>query len=757
MAGNRDKLRRGLTTWIGGGAWLALLCSGAGAAVAEQNPARVIATETPVRTVQLAAEYDPEFPQQVKTAARALEDIAIHEHNQPLLVLEIRPGVMPVDAAIELAEFLISSETAHIRTVAWTPESLTGPRALLPLVCKEIVLHLDAELGDLSAGAVLPEAQRQRIQQLAGRHGNPLVSPALVQGMLDGQVKLLRIELGSADKDREVRIITADELALLQQVGIPIKDLKTLKEPGVAAKFTGSQAMTGGFLAARTASTPGELADLYGIAESSLQPARVAAVPQHPVLIRMDGMIEPLQTSYLQRQIDRAVEEGADLVIFEIDSPGGYLRDSLELAFAIVDLRHKGVRTAAYIPREAISGAAIIALGCDEIYLRPNGKIGDAGPILQGTDGAVHRAPEKIVSYLSQQMRELAEVKGRPEAVLIAMVNRELTVYRATHRDSGRIAYLTRGQIEASNGVWAQGPAVPESENELLLTVNGRRAHELRLAEAPVEDFQELQTRLGVPAGAVVPVAVRTWMDDTVFILNQPVVVGLLFFLGLIFLFIELHFMVGIFGILSALCFGVFFWSKFLGGTSGWLEVVMFLLGLICLALEFFVIPGFGVFGVAGGLLILASLVMAGVSYNALERGETMSEAASSLVPLGIALVAVIGTGMVISQFLPHIPVLNAMILAPPNLGAPVMKSGSEGRTGQPSQATGMRGEAVTMLRPSGKVRVEGRLLDAVSTGGFIAAGSGIEVVGTSGGRTVVRSLASEDPQPTPEGSTLQS
>jgi membrane-bound serine protease (ClpP class) len=615
------------------------------------------------------------------------------------------------------------------------------------LLCREIVLHPDAELGDLGDGASISPADRERILRLAGRRINPRVAPALVAAMLDRQATLLRVTVTGQDGQRETRLITPDELSLLRQAGIEVRDLETLKAPGSTGAFTGAAAEAGGYLVAHTATSLTDLARLYGVDTAALQEASDAGPATRPMLIKLDGMIEPILTAYLTRQIDRAVEGGSTLVIFEIDSPGGYLVDSLELAFKIADLQQRGVRTVAYVPREAISGAAIIALGCDEIYLHPQGKIGDAGPILAGADGVIHRAPEKIVSYLRGHLKELAELKGRPPALLMSMGDRELTVYRATHRDSGRVAYLSQDDIDASDGVWEKGRAVAESEGELLLTVDGRRAHELRIAEAPVQDFGDLKQRLGLGDDVRIAQAQRTWLDDAVFQLNKPEFTGFLFFLGIILVFVEMHFMVGIFGIAAALCFSVFFWSKFLGGTADWLEVVLFLVGLVCLALELFVIPGFGVFGVAGGMLILASLVMASVSYNSVDEGVTYEQAWEAVKSLSIAIMAVIGAGALLSQFLPRIPLLNAMILTPPNLGAPPQRFGTSSAEsrGDAGGLMGRRGEALTMLRPSGKVRIDGKLIDAVSTGGYIELGSVIEVVGVSGGRTVVRAVDASD------------
>jgi membrane-bound serine protease (ClpP class) len=686
--------------------------------------------------VRLGATLDDSSLGRIRNEAIGLARMA--SNGQASLVIEWQAGAAEVNAVLDLAEFLVSGELRNVRTIAWVPQTLTGPRAVLPLVCRELVMHPDAELGEISLGVTLTAEQRRRIDRLAARRTNPRVAPAVVAAMLDPQATLVRVELASASQTPEVRVIADSELPLLQQAGLTVQDVRTLKGPGAAALFSGAQAEAEGFLATHVVSELTALADVYHVDATELAETHQHSQIERPVLIKVDGQIDPLLTSYLQRQIERAVERDADAVIFEIDSPGGLLQESLDLAFQIADLRDRGIRTVAYVPQDAVSGAALISLGCDEIYLHPSGKIGDAGPIEVSLDGNVHRAPEKIVSYLREVVRELGELKGRPAAVLMAMVDRELDVYQATHQTTGRITYLTQAEIDAANGAWKRGPLVPESAGELLLFVNGRRAHELKVAEPPVDNLTALRERLGIPDNIPLVAAEQTWMDDFVFILNTNFVSGFLLFLGVILLFVELHFMVGVAGILSAMCFGVFFWSKFLGGTAGWLEVMLFTIGLACIALELFVIPGFGVFGVAGGLLILGSLVMAGATLSDLDSGSAMSQSLQTAKNLGLAIVCVIIAAMGLSHFLPRIPFLNSMILAPPAPSEPGFQSSYAPRP-DPQGLTGQQGVTITMLRPSGKVRVGSQLLDAVAANGYLSAGVSIEIAEVASNRVIVR------------------
>ncbi len=462
-------------------------------------------------------------------------------------------------------------------------------------------------------------------------------------------------------------------------------------------------------------------------------------------MIEVEGTIDPLLDSFLKRQIDRAVADGAKMIIFEIQSPGGLLWHSRDLAYTIADLEDQEVRTVAFIRGEALSGATIIALGCDEIYMTRHATIGDAGPIETSEGGQFERAPEKILSFLRETMTTLADRKHRPSALAVAMADKDVAVYEVTNKNTGDTWFMSDEQIHAAGDEWVRGRMVPETAENNLLTVNGVRAHELKLAERPVADFDELKERLGVPPDITPRKVARTWIDDTVFLLNTNVVTGLLFFLGIVLIYLELHFMSGVLGILSALCFAIFFWSKFLGGTAGWLEVMLFTLGLACLALEIFVIPGFGVFGITGGLLVFAALVMASQTFGNLEPNRDFSEATKTMATLSTSIIAVIVMAMALSRYLPSIPILNQMILTPPGMNT--VTSPDEPRlhpdlAGEhPNRFVGRSGTALTVLRPAGKAQIGHEMVDVVSDGPFIPQGSQIEVLAVNGNRIVVREV----------------
>ncbi len=657
---------------------------------------------------------DAAFGRVINTALN-LQNQASGEGRKAVLVLEILPGTSQFHQVHGLAkELLKSSKLSRVKTVAWIPETVTGNNVVLALACDEIVMHPDAELGDIGRGQALDRDEQQQILSLVERRHNPKLSPALVLGMMDPEKRVLKIKLqiGDGKNESESRVVTPEELKELRENQVEIVDVETVKEAGFAKTFSGRQARALDVLAVQTVDSRAELADLYSLPLEALREDPTASDDLRVRLIKVDDMIEPVLETFLERQIDRSLAAGTNLLIFEIDSHGGFLQTSTNLAHRIADLDPKQVRTVAYVPEKAHSGAAIVALGCDEIYMNPEATIGDAGPIEMKPGGQFQHAPQKILGPLVLTLKELAERKDRPPAIAMSMADRNLEVYEVKHRETGRVWFMTEEELHDSDGQWEKGRLVVESGADKLLTIQGARAHELKIAEPPVRDIDELKQQLGVPPGErLVPVG-RTWVDTLVFLLNSGPAMFLLIVVGVACIYLELHFMTGLLGIISALCFALFFWSRVLGGTAGWLEIVLFMLGLVFIGLEVFVIPGFGVFGVSGGLLVISSLILASQTFFNLEPYKDFELMARTMGTLSLSLIAVVVFGAAMSRFLPHVPVFNQMILTPPGMAdgehpdEPQLSPEAVGgmRTARGSATLlGQQGVAVSVLRPAGK------------------------------------------------------
>lgn len=466
---------------------------------------------------------------------------------------------------------------------------------------------------------------------------------------------------------------------------------------------------------------------------------------QRGVLIELHGMVSPQMEKYLERKLAQARKLNADLVILEVDSPGGYLDATLEMAAQLRDLTW--AHTVAFVPNEALSGAAILALGCDEIVMAPNARLGDAGPIIQGADALFRHAPEKIRSDLARRVRDLATAKHRPPALAEAMVDMDLAVYRMTNKQTGAITYMSDSEIASLEDPenWEKGKRILESREKKFLEVNGRRAVQLHLASAVVRDRTELAQRYRLREPLVV--LRHTGVDTAVIILNSPLVTSLLFVIGLVALYIEFSAPgIGLGGLVAGLCFTLFFWSRFLGGTAGWLEVILFLAGLAFLGIELFVIPGFGVAGLTGILLLIASIVMASQAHVVPQSPRALEQAGRSLLAL---LGALFGFGIcvtLLTRYYGSVPLFGRLVLrATPDIDDVVSNDDPKLHVvaAGPVQV-GDWGVSESPLRPAGKAQFHNENVDVVTEGAFVEPGRQVRVVKIQGNRVVVREVASD-------------
>ncbi|MEX2186419.1 MAG: NfeD family protein [Pirellulales bacterium] len=455
------------------------------------------------------------------------------------------------------------------------------------------------------------------------------------------------------------------------------------------------------------------------------------------VVIRFEGVIESNLEKYLYRKLAAAKELKPDLLVIEIESPGGEVVASFDIAETLRDVHW--AHTVAYIPKNAYSGAAVVAMGCDEIIIAPTGQLGDVGVIFFDEGSmAMQYVEEKMLSVWVGKFRDLAAAKGRSPALAEAMMDRkkEIHIYRNTR--TGQEQFMTDADATAAGPEWSQGAFVAETSKDRFLTVGGKRADELNLADGLADNRAAMLEQFGVDN----PPIVMQWtaVDTTVIVLNHPWVTGLLIVVGLIALYIEFSAPgIGVGGLVAGLCFVLFFWSRFMGGTAEWLEVILFLAGLVFLGVELFVLPGFGVAGLTGLLLIVASVVLASQDFILPENEAQAAALKTNLMVVAISGVSFFAAAIVVSRYFGMIPVLRALRLEPPSASLANAATGTTTTDDGIPLAVGATGHAHTALRPGGKATIDGRIVDVVADSTFIDRGQAIEVVEIAGTRVVVR------------------
>lgn len=431
------------------------------------------------------------------------------------------------------------------------------------------------------------------------------------------------------------------------------------------------------------------LASILGLAPGFVAPAG----GQEPTVYRIavSGTIENGLAPYVARSLREAEAAGAAAAYLDLDTPGGRVDAAERIADAV---RASTLPVYAYVNPRAYSAGALIALATDGIYMRPGAVIGAATPV----DGEGTKAPEKIVSAMRAEFRALAEEQGIDPRLAEAMVDEDIAI-----------------------------PGVVEKGR--LLTLSTSEALRVGFAKKQVASEAALLSAVGLP-GATVVTTRANWAEQVVRFLTNPVVAPLLLSLGMLGLVFEIK--TGAFGLggaLSVVSLGLFFGSNLLLGLAGWEEVLIFGLGAIALAVELFVIPGFGVAGVVGLGLIAVSAVLAMMG-----SFPTVGDVTQALAVLGASLLI---TTAVVYAWIRHLPSSTRFsgLLLQGGVGSAAGYISAPER----SDLVGREGTAYTDLRPSGTALVGEERLDVVTEGEFIPRGSRVQVLRSEGYRHVVR------------------
>ncbi len=698
------------------------------AAKEETTPGQFFTVTEPITHEQIV---------QIRARTRHLVDKASRDAKgkSPILVFQFLPG----DSAPGSSEFGASYDLANTiardlggarLTVAYVPEPLSGFAVLPVLACTEIVMGSNASLGPIT-----PESQsfdpalREPVRFLAVRKTR---DPDLILGMLDRDADLRLVRTA----EKGVQYVMAENMPDFLRSHQVVED-KPAWEGGRRGVLTADRAREEGFCK-RVAETPAEVAAFYRIAGQSILDDPTLGETPRPVWIKIEGAIEPAMVSYLARRLDQARREKANLVFLEIDSPGGLIEPADAVADAIADVRD--MKTVAYVNERALGVAALIPLACRDVVFSENGRLGLVDQIVTRR-GMVEDLPDGQIEALAEKAAFLAAKKGRPPAVARAMVDPTVELVDAVDRDTGATRTLPRETAEADPARFQN--VIPRNMGaEGPLVVTAADADAFGMGQS-VRDLEELKALYGLQ-GVAIRVEGPGWVDSLVTTLTDPYVSWLLLFVGLFMMVLELKLPgIGLPAIISALAFMLFFWSHYLSGTADQLEIILFLLGLISLAVELFVLPGFGIFGMAGIMMMLASIVMASHTFVWPTQEYEYHEMGLTLIQLTLALLGVTAGAVIVARFLPGIPVFNRLILKPEPYDAaePLDPTAKPSMEGYESLAflIGETGRTTSPLRPTGKARFGHLLIDVTADNFYIEPDSLVEVVDVQGTRVIVK------------------
>lgn len=410
--------------------------------------------------------------------------------------------------------------------------------------------------------------------------------------------------------------------------------------------------------------------------------------------------IAPKATRKTMRAFEEAERVKADLIILDLNTYGGLVSDADSIRTRILNSK---IPVYVFIENNAASAGALISIACNKIFMRKGATIGAATVVNENGE----KVPDKYQSYMRSKMRATAEARGRNPDIAQAMVDGDIVVPGVN--DSGKIVTLTT--TEAIKHGFCDGEA--ETVEEML-------------KQAGVKEFDIVEVQ-------------DTAMDGIMGFLMHPGTSGVLILLIFLGIYYELQSPgFGLPTVVALVAAALYFAPLYLEGLAANWEILLFIVGVILVLVELFAIPGFGIVGITGIVVVFISLVLALVrnvsfdfSYSA--PGDLGMAAMRVVVSLGAFIVFLLFFG---ASFF-RSKLFKRMVLTDD-----LADSKANTITINPDNPLiGMQGECFDNLRPQGKIKIGEKIFAATSLGEYIERGSLVIVLKEQGGLLVVRKV----------------
>lgn len=434
------------------------------------------------------------------------------------------------------------------------------------------------------------------------------------------------------------------------------------------------------------------------------------------VVVPLRGEVAPSLLAFLRRAVKTAEGNEASAIIFDMNTYGGRLDTATDIVNA---LNQTKIPTYTFINTNAGSAGSLIAIATQHIYMTPVSAIGAAAPILSTGEDLPATAKEKTISYWSALIRGSATKNGHNPDVAEAFMNKEKEVKIGDRVVHPKGAVLTLNAQEATE------------------QINGKPL----LAEGVADSIGDLIKKAGLKGNEVT--IEPTGFEQIAFWITT--LAPLLLLGGILGAYVELK-IPGVTwpGVISAICFALFFLGHYLAGLAGWEVVALFVLGMVLVLIEIlFFAHSTIVFGVVGVFLMLASLLWTMIDrypgQNFFPTGKMLA------MPLLNMFIAIAGSFIIIvllARYLPRTSIYRRFALIDSNPPGPSLAGVPRQFATALTLTPGTQGTAVTVLRPSGKARFADHVVDVVTEGEFIAPQTPVTVIQTDGMRVVVKSAA---------------
>ncbi|MDH6304484.1 membrane-bound serine protease (ClpP class) [Parabacteroides sp. PF5-5] len=415
---------------------------------------------------------------------------------------------------------------------------------------------------------------------------------------------------------------------------------------------------------------------------------------------------------YLSNGLNKAKELDADAIIIHLNTYGGLVDVADSMRTAIL---YSPIPVFVFIDNNAASAGALISIAAKKIYMRKGANIG-AATVVNQTGEAM---PDKYQSYMRSMIRSTAEAHGkdtiiqgrdttikwlRDPAIAEAMVDDRVVIPNLI--DSGKVLTFTAEEAVK----WGYCDGIVESTDEIITQYLG---------------YTDYQVITYTPS----------WLDDTKGFLMSPILQSLLILIIIGGIYFELQTPgIGFPSAAAIVAAILYFAPLYIDGLAENWEILIFIVGILLIAAEIFVIPGFGIAGIGGIILAICGLVISllnntGFDFKDVTIPEFGQATLTVLMGLGLSFALMIWLSNKIgSQGIFRKVALTTVL--DESTSSPVL-----------TNLIGKEGTAATVLRPSGKVWIEGELYDGVSDSGFIEKGSPVKVIRFENAQVYVQAI----------------
>ncbi|MHC4925838.1 MAG: NfeD family protein [Planctomycetota bacterium] len=467
-------------------------------------------------------------------------------------------------------------------------------------------------------------------------------------------------------------------------------------------------------------------------------------------ILTCHDMIDDGLAKSIQRRAEEAIGQGADYLFLDVQTYGGLVKSADDIGkYLILELADR-IHTVAYVSTEAISAGSMISVSCKDIIMRNNTTIGCSAPILGTGSEMGETEREKSESFVRSTFSRAAGANGYPEALLKAMVSRDLEVWQVKNTETGQMEYFETEFLPNDPNTYAMDDKKLVVKEGELLTLTAQEAKEYGIARAVVNDIDEalafLAERDGVTFSSNIIRLDTTWSEELVRFLQSPTVMGILFLGILLGVYVEFNTPgLGFPSLLAATCLVILVSPRYLSGMANWIEVAILCIGFVLIMIEIFVIPGFGVAGFAGIICILAGffgmLVKNPPGQVPWPKGaEAWTIFTDGLFGMSVGFFAFVVLAILLAKYMDRLPILRSFVLKSSLAQARIETS----KTCEPQQVesalkTGQVGTVVSPLRPAGKVQFEDNcIVDVVSDGEFLEKGKSVKIIDIHGNMVTV-------------------